>query len=400
MTEPVPVRHIDDVERRHRLARRHALAPSHRRDDPRAVVDAMGVLHATEASTVYLSVAARTTAVTVGDVDRALYEDRSIVKQLAMRRTMFVLPRDLLPFAWGSASARVALSERKKIAKDLVASGVTADPDAWLAAAADSIREVLVGEALPAQEIRRRCPPEIDVRVDPAPGSKWGGESPILPRLLTWLGAEGAIVRGENDGHWRTSRPRWLPMEAWLGTSPEPMNAESGYAELVRRWLVTFGPGTETDIVWWLGATKTIVRRALAELGAVPVSLDAGTVGWVLPDDLRPVPVPEPWVALLPTLDPTTMGWKERGFYLDPALAPLLFDSVGNAGTTAWVDGRIVGCWVQDDDGRVRPVVTVDLPADARSALDAEAERLTGWLDGVVITNVYKSQQMKQARLP
>ena len=54
----------------------------------------------------------------------------------------------------------------------------------------------------------------------------------------------------------------------------------------------------------------------------------------------------------------------------------------------------------RDDDGRVRPVVTVDLPADARSALDAEAERLTGWLDGVVITNVYKSQQMKQARLP
>ncbi len=360
----------------------------------------MVVLHATEASTVYLSIAARTAGVAVADIDRALYEDRSIVKQLAMRRTMFALPRDLLPFARGSASARVAVTERKRIAKDLVASGITDDPDAWLDRAADAVRGILADEALPAQEIRRRCPSEIDVRVDPAPGSKWGGETPVMPRVLTWLGAEGFIVRGENSGHWRTSRPRWLSTDAWLGRSIEPIDADIGYAELIRRWLATFGPGTENDIVWWLGGTKTIVRRALADLGAAAVSLDAGTVGWVLPDDLDPVPEPEPWVALLPTLDPTTMGWKERDFYLDPALTPLLFDSVGNAGTTAWVDGRVVGCWVQDDDGRVVPVPSVDLHGDARTALDDAAARLTEWLDGVVITNVYRSQQMKGAKLP
>ena len=46
------------------------------------------------------------------------------------------------------------------------------------------------------------------------------------------------------------------------------------------------------------------------------------------------------------------MGWKERDFYLG-AHAPQLFDTNGNAGTTAWWDGRIVGCWVQDDAGVV-----------------------------------------------
>ena len=56
----------------------------------------------------------------------------------------------------------------------------------------------------------------------------------------------------------------------------------------MRRWLATFGPGTETDIVWWLGSTKTAVRRALADLEAVEVSLDGGGTGWVLPDDLEP----------------------------------------------------------------------------------------------------------------
>ena len=125
----------------------------------------------------------------------------------------------------------------------------------------------------------------------------------------------------------------------------------------MRRWLRTFGPGTETDLVWWLGATKGIVRQALADVEAVEVSLDGGGTGWVLPDDVdAPADTLEPWAALLPVLDPTVMGWKERAFYLGDH-GPRLFDRNGNAGTTAWWDGRIVGCWVQDDAGvvQVRP---------------------------------------------
>ena len=77
-------------------------------------------------------------------------------------------------------------------------------------------------------------------------------------------------------------------------------------------------------------------------------------MGYLLPDDLDDVPEPEPWAALLPVLDPTTMGWKQREFYLAPDDVPYLFDTNGNGGTTAWWAGRIVGCWVQDDDGVVR----------------------------------------------
>ena len=132
---------------------------------------------------------------------------------------------------------------------------------------------------------------------------------------------------------------------------------------LVERWLRTFGPGTEADLVWWLGATKGAVRRALGELGAVEVGLGDG-VGYLLPDDLDDVPEPEPWAALLPVLDPTTMGWKQRDFYLADDDVPHLFDSNGNAGTTAWWDGRIVGCWVQDDDGVVSVVLRHDVGSD------------------------------------
>ncbi|MCB0893736.1 MAG: winged helix DNA-binding domain-containing protein, partial [Propionibacteriaceae bacterium] len=108
------------------------------------------------------------------------------------------------------------------------------------------------------------------------------------------------------------------------------------------------------DLVWWLGSTKAAVRTALRAVEAVPVTLDSGDVGYVLPGDEAPDDDTDgDWAALLPVLDSTLMGWKQRDFYLDPALAPYLFDTNGNGGTSAWLNGRVVGCWVQDDDGRV-----------------------------------------------
>ena len=136
----------------------------------------------------------------------------------------------------------------------------------------------------------------------------------------------------------------------------------------------------------------------LEDLAAVPVSLDSGETGWVLADDVDEVRPVDPWAALLPVLDPTVMGWKARGFYLSSDGVGRHTDGNGNIGTTAWWDGRVVGTWVQSSEGRV--VVTPDepLPAAARKALDAEAERLTTWLDGVVVGTVYPSPAMKQAR--
>ena len=90
------------------------------------------------------------------------------------------------------------------------------------------------------------------------------------------------------------------------------------------------------------------------------------------------------------------MGWQGRDFYLGPH-RDQLFDSRGNAGTTAWVDGRVVGCWIQDDAGVVRVRVLERLPARARRALDAEAARLTDWLDGIRVGTIYRSPAMKSA---
>ena len=388
------LRHISDAERRNRIGVRHALAPAHRLDDVVEVTRAMTVLHATEAATVHLAVAARAEGLKPEDVDIALYDSREVVKQLAMRRTLFVFPRDLLPAAWGSASARVATSERKRIAKAIAGAGIADDGDAWLDAAREAVLAELAAGPATTAELRARLP-ELAGMVGGDTDKAYDRPVPVAPWVVTHLGLEGKVFRGRNGGHWKRNAPVWTTADDWLGTVPEPAPEAEGYAALVRRWLTTFGPGTAADIQWWLGSTKTAVTRALADVEAEEVALDDGTTGWVLADDTDDTGPVEPWAALLPALDPSVMGWKARGFYLDPGHVPLLFDTNGNAGTTAWWDGRVVGCWVQDPAGVVRLSLLEDVGADGVAALEREAARLTAWLDGTVIGNIYASRQMK-----
>ncbi|MGM5063988.1 winged helix DNA-binding domain-containing protein [Rhodococcus qingshengii] len=386
------MRHVSDDERRARIGVRHALEPMFHVDSPEAATRAMTVLHATESATVYLSCWARVRSVDAADVDRALYDQRSLVKQLAMRRTLFTFPRDLLPAAWSSASARVANTERARMAKDVVKAGLAVDGNDWLDRARTEVLKLLTDrpEGLSAVEIRQAVP-MTDVKVEGSAGEIWSA-----PRVLTHLGATADIMRGTNTARFPVSRPLWTLTRHWLDDAPVDLESADGYREIVRRWLYTFGPGTEDDIVWWLGSTKTVVRAALAELDAVAVSLDGGDTGWLLPDDVATVPDPGPWVALLPVLDPTIMGWKNRDFYLGPHRNQF-FDTRGNAGTTAWVDGRVVGCWIQDETGVVHVRLLETVSASARRSLDAEAERLTEWLGGVRIGTGYVSRAMKQA---
>jgi hypothetical protein len=165
--------------------------------------------------------------------------------------------------------------------------------------------------------------------------------------------------------------------------------------ELVRRWLRTYGPGTTNDIAWWAKWTKRQVAGALAELGAVEVTVEPApgappAPAWVLPDDLDDrldagTADNGPVVSLLPSLDQALMGWKERDWILD-GLGPQLFDRNGNAGPIVLVDGAAVGAWAQLDGGRVVTELLLPVGAAARRAIAATAESLTDWFAGVRVT--------------
>lgn len=380
-------------QRRARLARRHQLVAGPDAADTVSALAARVVgLHATDPTTPHLSSWARLLGFTAADLNTALHEEHSVVKHLAMRRTLWVVHAEDLPAVQAAASDRVAANETRRLAADAQNSGVAPDGAAWLeTACAAVVRHLRSRGPCTARELREALP-ELTGTYDPAPGKPYGGEGHLAPRVLTVLSARGHIVRGPNDGGWTTSRPRWVAAAQWLEPS-DPLTPEQARTEMVRRWLSAFGPATVTDIKWWFGNTLGWARQALADLDAVAVDLD-GAPGFVLPGDDEPEPAVEPWCALLPGLDVTTMGWSDRGWYLGEHRHQV-FDRNGNAGPTVWVDGRVVGAWRQDTDGRVKLLLLEDIGRKAAKVLRAKADELTAWLDGVRINPRFPSPLSK-----
>ncbi|MEU7527003.1 winged helix DNA-binding domain-containing protein [Saccharothrix sp. NPDC042600] len=376
---------ITDDDRRARLGRRHLLAA--KADTVEEVVDALVGLHATDPATVFLSACARLTSPSVAAVEEAFYERRSLVRLLCMRRTMFAVTADLAPVVDAAAARAIAAKERAGLLKYL-AEGV-----GWDAERLDEVERATLaalaarGEAT-VVELGRDVPDLLE-QVVVAEGRKYETRQNVSSRVVRVLAADGRMRRSRPRGSWLSSQFRWAPAQPFPA-----MDTDRARAELVRRWLAAFGPGTEADLKWWTGWTFGAVRAALKTVGAVEVALSTGP-GWALPDDLF-TPATEPWVALLPALDPTPMGWQGRDWYLAPELRPRLFDTAGNVGPTAWCDGRVVGGWAQRPDGEVVWQALTDVGAHARAALDAEAARLTTWLGGVRVVPRFRTPLEKE----
>ena len=311
-------------------------------------------------------------------VDAALYERRTLLRLLAMRRTVFVVPTEDAPVVQAAAAAGVALTERRRTEALVAQLGMT-DVGGWLEhAEAATIAELERRGEMTAQELARAVP-TLAARALLNPGQRYEGNVSMASRVLLTLAVEGRIVRARPRGTWLSSQYRWTPMQRWLGAPLPAPPVAVAQAALIRLWLARFGPGTEADMRWWTGWTARETRAAIAASGAATVALDDGETGFVLGEDLEPTAPPEAWVALLPPLDPTTMGWYARDWYLGPYRAAL-FDTAGNAGPTIWAGGRIVGGWAVLASGEVVTRLLEDPGREALDSIEAERARLTTWL--------------------
>ena len=387
------MRRVTAEERRARLGRRHRLAAVARTDDVASIATDLVGLHATDPATVFLSAAARMRRPEVAVVEAALYEHRTLVRVLCMRRTMFVVPVELVPVVQAGCTDALVAGERRRTVQMLEDAGV---PDASRMlrrlerATLAAIEEQ--GQATGAE--LGRSVPGLDLRVPVGVGKKWEGTIGLTTRVLFLLATEQRVVRGRPKGSWVSSQYQWAPMSTWLPDPGPTPTAEEARVELLTRWLRSFGPGTVADLKWWTGLTVGQVRTALAHVDTEEVDLD-GEPGLLLADDGARVRAPAPWVALLPSLDPTTMGWRQRDWYLGPH-GPMLFDANGNAGPTVWCDGRVVGGWGQLRSGEVVHRLLEDIGSEAAAAVDGAAARLGEWLGDVRITPRFPTPLQKE----
>jgi winged helix DNA-binding protein len=356
---------VDVEERRARLAVRHRLLPATRTDDVPRIADDLVALHSTDPPTVFLSAMVRMDHPSVEAVEQALYVDRSLIRHHAMRRTLWVATPGMIRLMHATATRDLVAPERRRTCQLLAASGVS-DPEHWLAEAeAEVLADLRRHGPSTARAVGQRV--AARQRLHLSPGKSYAAVQSAHTRVLTILGFAGEMVR-TRPSSWINGAYAYAAVEDWLPAGLGEEDPRAAAAELADRWLQRFGPGTTTDLRWWMGWTLTRTRQALADCGALEVEINGGT-GWLAAKD-DSSPRAEPWVAVLPGLDPTTMGWKQRDWYL-PKAAIESFDSAGNGGPTLWVDGRIVGVWAQTRDGEIHTHYFEKVAANRRREIDA-----------------------------
>lgn len=268
--------HITDDDRRARLVARHHLGRT--AGDAVEAVRGVTAAHSSDPLTPYLAAWTRVSDLAHRDLDRALYDDRRLLRMHAMRRTLFVVPTDEAAIFAAGAARDVAAKEHRKIVGWLAAEvpgGQVAD---WIAQVEEQVADVL------ADGVERRTGelselvPALATEITVGSG-KWTTRTPVSSRLLLLMAMDGRIVRTRPAGSWRSSQYHWTSVRRWLGQPIEELDPGDARPELLRRYLAAHGPATLVDVRWWTGWTAARARQVLADVGAVTVDLDGGGEG-------------------------------------------------------------------------------------------------------------------------
>ena len=376
------MRTITIEQRRATLVGRHRLMGD--AETPESAVNAMLALHATDPASVYLSVLARSHSATLSDVHTAMYGQRVLVRWMAMRRTLFIFARDDIPMIQSAVSTPLAAALRRRLLNLVERNGinppVVEDLPQWLQVTEREVELALQRRGSATGSELRNDVPNLRASIP----ARTRSEQPqaLTSPLLTLMSAEGRIVRSTPVGAWTTRNHRWEPASVWWPHGIPPIDPADAQTSLARRWLRRFGPATVEDLEWWTGWNKSTTRAALARLELDTVDLH-GQPGIDLRDS-EPVASAEPVACLLPCLDPTPMGWKQRDWFtaVDPAL---IYDRAGNIGPTVWWNGELIGSWASTTDG-IRTTLIADRGRQAAAAVEHAANHLHARLGGATVT--------------
>ena len=376
------MRRFSVAERRARIGARHRLAGGALAASAEEVASSLVAIHSTDAASVVLALWARLAdrAAAASAVEHALYEERTLLRLMGMRRTMFVVDRDVAPLVQSACGSVVEARERTKAVRMLAEAGVGGRrPEAWLARVEDVALAVLHERGECTATELADADPLLATEVRTGSG-KWSATQKIASRVLLLLALRGQAIRARPRGGWTSTQFRWAAFDTWVGGPLEDVPVDDARAALARRWLHAFGPAQPSDLQWWAGWSAGQTKKALAgdDIVAVELQEPDGSIaaGIHLAADLDPVDAPrEPWIALLPALDSTPMGWKHRAFYLG-AHADHLFDTNGNVSPTIWANGAIIGGWTRLPDGGLATHLLEDPGKAIKNAIAAEAKAL------------------------
>ena len=240
-----------------------------------AVADIIA-LHGTDPASVYLSAWARTAPTTMSAgtsadkaaIEHALYEERSLVRMLGMRRTVFVVPAALVPVIQAACTDQIAERLRRQLTQVVREAGIASDAATWLKEVGEATVRALAARGSATGAELAAYEPRLRTQILAAADNPYGGAVNLTNRLLTVLSAEGLIVRGRPRGGWTSTQFAWS-----VAPDRADLTAADARAELARRWLLAFGPALVSDLQWWTGWTAGQVKQVLGQLEVTEVDL-------------------------------------------------------------------------------------------------------------------------------
>jgi winged helix DNA-binding protein len=345
---------------------RHALAEPATDLGPAGIASVLCGAHAQVLGAAELSIGRRIARATRADVQRALWEERTLVQTFGPRGTIHLLPAADLPMWTGALTALPpsAPAHPEGVRFTLV------QADEVIAAIGDA----LTGTELTVDELTeaiadRAGPWAVEQTMDAFQG-KW----PRWRQLTSTAAHRGLLCFGPDQGRkvTYTSPRRWLP-------GFRPADGDAALRTLVTRYLYAYGPATPRHFAKWLSIPPQYAALLFGKLdGEIErVELD-GEPAWAVAGDTRAPPRPHRGIRLLPYFDAYVVAGQPRDRIYPGAAASRALTPAGQAGNypVLLVDGVVGGVWHQRRS-RGKLAITVEplrqLTAPQRRQLDEEA---------------------------
>jgi len=370
----VPARLTWDGVVARRLARQLLAEPASDAD-PAEVASVLCGVHAQILSAAEVSIGRRIAGATRSDVQRALWEDRTLVKTFGPRGTVHLVATADLPMWTGALSALPTSTPQHPPPVAFTADEAERVIEAIADALADD--DLTVDELTIALE--ERLGPWAVERTMDAFQVKW----PRWRQLTSTAAHRGVLCFGPNKGRNVTYAN---PHRRSPGLPPAPRADAVG--SLVRRYLHAFGPASAENFARWLNIPARAAGLAFESLGdeLERVEVD-GEMAWVEAGDTDVPSRPPEGVRLLPYFDAYVVAGQPRPRLFPGAAAKRALSPSGQAGNdpVLLIDGLVGGVWHQRRSGR-RVEITVQplrpLSASQRGELEAEAAIVATVLEG------------------
>ncbi len=270
------------------------------------------------------------------DIDRALYQDRSLVKLWAQRSTLHLMPADDLPMILGLRREHVQ-GYQNWYAKE----GLSLEQVDTLVAA---VVAALEQGAHSRMDLSRRLVPTLGEWARPMLEHSWGG----IIKLACALGhvCHGPAEKPDGEG---AREALFVHLAQWLGQAPAVPDGRTAMAALARRYLSVFGPATPADFKKFVGFYAGPAQQAFADLAdeIVPVALGSRKA-YLLETDLEALKASAPaegQITVLGLFDPFLLAHADTGQYLEEKFRPAVYRTAGWISPVILRQGKVIATW-------------------------------------------------------